>query len=51
MSETRRNRRRNKKLTKSDISNKDKIYGIFAIVVLFLFAIVAVVYFAFVKAR
>lgn len=54
MSENRRNRRKNKRKgiqIKSNISKKDKIYGILAIVAIFITAMIAVVYHAFANAR
>lgn len=54
MSENRRSRRKNKKKkqpVKSNISKKDKIYGILAIVAIFITAMIAVVYHAFANAR
>jgi len=54
MIENRRNRRKNKingKPLKSDITKKDKVFGIIAIIAIFLASAIAVVYVAFSKAR
>lgn len=53
MSESRRNRRkieRNKHRTKSDISRKDKLIGILAIIIIFIVAVIAAYYYSLSKA-
>ena len=53
MSESRRNRRkaeRNKRIYKNNISRKDKIIGVLAIIIVFLIAAIAAYYYSLSKA-
>ena len=53
MSESRRNRRKNmknKKLTKNEIPRKEKLFGILALVVLFIAAVILSIYLAYNRA-
>lgn len=53
MSESRRNRRkaaRNKHQYKNNISRKDKIIGVLAIIVIFIIAVIAAYYYSLSKA-
>ncbi|SFU47517.1 hypothetical protein SAMN05216480_104200 [Pustulibacterium marinum] len=53
MSENRRNRRkieRNKRMVKNVITVKDKVIGLFVMVLIFVIAVVAAYYFSFLNA-
>lgn len=53
MSESRRNRRKNEKIKhqpKSDISKKDKIIAVFVMILIFIVAAIAAIYYSLDKA-